>query len=67
MTEKILELAQTAGYGSRWNTTQELEDFLERFAYLVHGLGYQEGYTAGNVEGYESGYQDGIDESCYND
>ena len=65
MNDRILKLAQAAGYGSRWNTTKELEDFLERFADLVHGLGYQEGYEAGNTEGYDSGYQDGIDESCY--
>lgn len=35
--EDILRLARGAGYeSSRWNTTEEFEEFLEYFAYSVY-------------------------------
>lgn len=35
--EDILRLARGAGYeSSRWNTTEEFEEFLERFAHFVY-------------------------------
>ena len=36
MNERIRELAEQLGYGKeRWNSTQEFENFLEKFAELI--------------------------------
>lgn len=35
MNERIRELAKQAGYGSRWNSTDQFEEFLEAYAELI--------------------------------
>lgn len=36
MNEKIRELAEQAGYGrERWNTMEQFEQFMEKFAELI--------------------------------
>jgi len=36
MNQLIKELAQSAGYGSeRWNSTEDVEQFMEKFAELI--------------------------------
>ena len=36
MNERIRELAEQAGYGrDRWNTTEQFEQFMEKFAELI--------------------------------
>lgn len=35
MNPRIRELAKQAGYGSRWNTTEQFEKFMEKFAELL--------------------------------
>ena len=35
MNQQIRELAQQAGLGTRWISTQEFEQFLERFAQRI--------------------------------
>ena len=35
MNERIKELAISAGYGDRWNTTEQFDTFLDCFAELI--------------------------------
>lgn len=35
MHERNKSIAELAGYGTRWNTTEEFENFLERYAELI--------------------------------
>ena len=35
MNERIKELAISAGYGNRWNTTEQFDTFLDCFAELI--------------------------------
>ena len=35
MNEQIWQLAEQAGYGTRWNTTEQFEQFIEKFTKLI--------------------------------
>lgn len=35
MNHKLISIARDAGYGERWNTTEDLEMFLERYGKLI--------------------------------
>lgn len=35
MNKHILELAYKAGYGTRWTSTEQFDQFIEKFAKLV--------------------------------
>ena len=35
MNKHILELAYKAGYGTRWTSTEQFDQFIEKFAQLV--------------------------------
>ena len=35
MNERIRELAEQSGYGTRWTTTEQFEQFMEKFAELI--------------------------------
>lgn len=35
MNFKLISIARDAGYGDRWNTTEEFEMFLERYGKLI--------------------------------
>lgn len=36
MNEKIKELAVQSGYGTRWTSTEQFEQFMETFAHLIY-------------------------------
>lgn len=35
MNERIRELAVNAGYGTRWTSTEQFEQFMDQFALLI--------------------------------
>lgn len=35
MNERIRELAEQSGYGARWTTTEQFEQFMEKFAEVI--------------------------------
>jgi hypothetical protein len=35
MNKHILELAYKAGYGTRWTSTEQFDQFIEKFAQLI--------------------------------
>lgn len=69
MNKRIKELAREAGYGSRWATTEQFEQFVEKFAELIVGEcirvidnstpvysseDLQEDYCQGDLNGHQS-------------
>lgn len=54
MNERIRQIAIQAGYGTRWTSTEQFEEFMEKFAELiVHECAMLDFYKAGHtsVEG----------------